>query len=95
VDGDGLCVGPRVGEGPTWIEVRLADFNAPELREPGGRAAKTTLSRLAMGREIECVATPGRSGRVRSWDRVIAVCRIDGRTLGDLLRAAGVREGGN
>jgi endonuclease YncB( thermonuclease family) len=95
VDGDGLCVGPRVGEGPTWIEVRLADFNAPELNATGGRGAKAALTRLAMGREIECVATRGRNGRVRSYDRVIAVCRIGGRQIGDLLRAAGVREGGN
>jgi hypothetical protein len=48
-----------------------------------------------MGRRLECVATRGRSGRVIVYDRVIATCRLDGRRVGDLLRAAGVREGGN
>jgi endonuclease YncB( thermonuclease family) len=94
-DGDSLCVGPQRGGGETWIEVRLADFDAPEMREPGGRAARAALVGVAMGREIRCVATPGRSGRVRSYDRVIATCRLGGRRLGDLMRAAGVREGGN
>ncbi len=45
VDGDGLCVGADRG----GIEVRLGDFNAPELREPGGREAKAMLERIAMG----------------------------------------------
>lgn len=34
-DGDSLCV--EVSPGPAgWVEVRLADFYAPELSEPGG-----------------------------------------------------------
>lgn len=94
-DGDSLCVGPRSGGGDTWIEVRLADFDAVELNAPGGRAARAALVRIAMGQPIECVATRGRSGRVISYDRVIARCRIGGRPLGELLRAAGVAEGGN
>lgn len=94
-DGDSLCVGPASGGGSTWIEVRLADFNAPELNAPGGRAARAALVRIAMRQPIECVATRGRSGRVVSYDRVIARCRIDGRLVGDLMRSAGVAEGGN
>ncbi|MDA0699860.1 MAG: nuclease, partial [bacterium] len=35
-DGDSLCVG-RTSNPAEWIEVRLADFNAPELNERGGR----------------------------------------------------------
>jgi micrococcal nuclease len=32
-DGDGLCV--AVGQGPdAWVEVRLADFYAPDLSAP-------------------------------------------------------------
>src|SRR4051812_33280850 len=47
-DGDSLCVGP--GPDPaTWIEVRLADFYAPELHEEGGRAARDVLIRLTGG----------------------------------------------
>lgn len=93
-DGDGLCVG-RTSDPNEWIEVRLADFNAPELHAPGGPAAKAALERLALQREIICTSERGRGGRVRSFDRVIARCRIGGSSLGDLLRRAGIAEGGN
>lgn len=93
-DGDGLCVG-RTSDPNEWIEVRLADFDAPELHAPGGSAAKAALESLALRREITCTAERGRSGRVRSFDRVIARCWIGGTSLGDLLRQAGVAEGGN
>ena len=46
-DGDGLCVG-RTSDPNEWIEVRLADFDAPELHTPGGPAAKAAL-RAAIG----------------------------------------------
>ena len=84
-DGDSLCVTTASGQ----VEVRIADFNAPELREPGGQAAKETLRRLVFGRTATC-----RAGR-RSYDRVVARCTVNGRSVGDLMRAAGVREGGN
>lgn len=86
-DGDGLCVGPA-GRPDRWIEVRLADFYAPELHEPGGADAKRRLERLVFGRTLVC-----RAGR-RSYDRVIARCTLRGRPLGDLILAAGGREGG-
>ncbi len=95
VDGDGLCLGPANDGGSTWIEVRLMDFDAPELREPGGEEARQTLRRLAFGQRVECVVTPGRRGTTTSYDRTHAVCRLAGRRLGDLMRAAGVAEGGN
>lgn len=87
-DGDSLCVGPT-GDPATWIEIRLADFYAPELHKEGGRAAKDLLSRVAMGRKIECIADH------RSYDRIVAACRLDGRPLGQVLRQAGGRQGGN
>ena len=93
-DGDSLCVG-NSSDPSTWIEVRLADFNAPELHAQGGEDAKAALERLAMGQNAQCVATRGRNGRVVSYDRVIATCRIGGRRIGDALRASGAREGGN
>jgi endonuclease YncB( thermonuclease family) len=83
-DGDSLCVQTPAG----LVEVRLADFYSPELAEPGGVEAKAMLERLAMGRPVECLA-----GR-RSYDRVVAVCRLRGVSLGDLMRGAGVQEGG-
>lgn len=88
-DGDSLCVEVTVGIGGAgWVEVRLADFNAPELSEPGGGAARDRLSRLTFGRALSCVA-----GR-RSYDRVVALCQLDNSPLGDQLRADGGREGG-
>jgi micrococcal nuclease len=86
-DGDSLCV--AVGsDASEWVEVRLADFYAPELQEPGGEAAKAALSRIALGRTVSCVAGN------RTWDRVAARCTLQGVSLGDRMRAAGVAEGG-
>lgn len=92
-DGDGICLGPT-SDPATWVEIRLSDFNAPELNDPGGRLAKLTLSRIVMGRQAVCTVHRGRSGRVTSFDRVIASCRVGGVGLADAMRRAGVREGG-
>lgn len=87
-DGDSLCV--AVGQGPAnWVEVRVEDFYAPELNAPGGREAKQTLTRLAYGKRAACTASH------RSHDRVVANSRINGVSVGDLMRGAGVVEGGN
>ncbi|WP_312084727.1 nuclease [Brevundimonas sp.] len=80
-DGDGLCVGDSANPA-TCIAVRLADFNAAALNAPGGRDARDQLRRLVMGRHLDCVATPGRSGRVIVYDRVIATCHLNGRRVG-------------
>lgn len=93
-DGDGLCVG-RTPDPNEWIEVRLADFNAPELIAPDRSEAKVVLERLALQREVVCTSERSRGGGVRSYDRLIARCHIGGASLGDLLRQAGVAEGGN
>ena len=92
IDGDGLCVATGNGQN-TWVEVRLADFFAPELNA-GGRAANATLARLTMNRAIVCVPERGFNGDIRTWDRIVARCRIGNRSVGDLMRGAGVREGG-
>ena len=52
-------------------------------------ANKAALEKVAMGRNAECVANR------QSYDRVVATCRIGGRSIGDLLKAAGNIEGGN
>lgn len=92
-DGDGLCVGPT-SDPNTWVEVRLADFDAPELDAPGGREAKARLEGLVRGRTLRCTAERGRQGRVIVHDRVIAACTLDGRPLGRLIRARGGVTGG-
>lgn len=87
-DGDSLCV--AVAPGPAgWVEVRLQDFYAPELQSPEGPAAKAALGRIAMGRPAVCRADH------QSYDRIVARCEVGGRAIGDLMRSAGVAEGGN
>jgi len=93
VDGDGLCVGPSA-DPATWVEIRLANFYAPELRGPGGAGAKASLDRATRGRTLNCTAVKGDHGRVVSYDRLIATCRIGGRDLAELLRLNGLAEGG-
>ena len=66
----------------------MADFFAPELHEVGGPEAKAVLDRIVMGRRVECVADH------RSYDRVVAVCMLQGEGLGAALRRAGAAEGG-
>ena len=48
-DGDSLCVGQSRDPG-TWIEVRLADFHAPELNAAAGPAGKAALERFCAKR---------------------------------------------
>ncbi len=92
-DGDSLCVG-ATSDPREWIEVRLGDFDAPELHSADGPRSKRFLEQVAMGRQARCRAQRGRSGRVIVYDRVIAVCRIGGQSVGDLLMAAGAPQGG-
>lgn len=86
-DGDSLCVGAS-SDPRTWIEVRLADFYAPELAQAEGAAARRTLARIAEGRLARCIAGH------QSYDRVVARCSINGVSIGELLSRQGVREGG-
>lgn len=87
-DGDSLCVSVSPGAAG-MVEVRVADFYAPELNSSGGREAKAALEGIAFGNRAVCTA------QHRSHDRVVAVCRINGRSVGDLMRRAGVSEVGN
>ncbi|MDT9600441.1 nuclease [Sphingosinicella rhizophila] len=91
-DGDSLCIGASA-DPRTWIEVRLADFDAPELHAALGARAKAALKAVALRRPAMCTAVRGRSGRVRVYDRVVALCSIEGRSIGTLLRQAGAPEG--
>ena len=84
-DGDSLCVRGEDG----LIEVRLADFNAPELSQPGGNEARAALRRIALNKPARCRAVN------ISHDRVVARCSVAGEALGESLQKAGVRRGGN
>lgn len=86
-DGDSLCV--ALGRSPSeWVEVRLGDFYAPELHDAGGTEAKANLSRLVMGRSLNCYPTK------QSFDRIVATCMLGSRSVGDMLRAIGEAQGG-
>lgn len=86
-DGDSLCV--AVASGPeNWVEVRVADFYAPELNTPEGKRAKATLERLVKGKRAVCRAEK------RSYDRIVARCEVGGRSIGELMRRSGVESGG-
>lgn len=52
------------------------------------------MQQLTRGQQVTCTAVRGDGGRVVSYDRLIAVCRIRGVSLGDLMRRAGQAEGG-
>jgi micrococcal nuclease len=86
-DGDSICVGSS-SNASTWIEVRVADFYAPELHSSSGPGAKAATERIAMGRTVQCLA-----GK-RSYDRVVAQCTLNGTSIGELMRREGVAEGG-
>lgn len=85
LDGDSLCVGQADGQ---MIEVRLADFSAPEFTDPGGLDAMDRLIGLTLMRHVTCTALAW------SYDRTVARCRLNGWPLGTALRAAGGVEGG-
>lgn len=95
VDGDGLWVAMGPGA-DRCIKIRIADFYAVEMDDPGGREAKAEMERIAAGRRVSCKAQRANSGRgATNKGRLVAVCRINGRSVGDLMRRAGVAEGGN
>ena len=76
IDGDTLHVGAT--------KIRLQGVAAPELDEPFGPEARYFLTAIALGRRARCDLI----GEL-SFDRQVAVCRIDGRDLGRLMVEAG------
>ncbi len=76
-DGDTI----EIGE----IAVRLQGVAAPELRQPLGREAGEAMRRLVQGRVVEC-----RPDGSRSYDRIVAVCFLDGRDIGAWLIGRGL-----
>ena len=67
------------------VEIRIARYSAPEWDEPGGPEARARMAEiLRAGGPVTCAS------RARSYDRLIADCRLaDGRDLADTLKAAG------
>ncbi|MFQ5504484.1 MAG: thermonuclease family protein [Planctomycetota bacterium] len=79
VDGDTF----DVSEGCRWngqsgARVRAAGYDAPELQQPGGEAAKSKLSRLVLGKQVEL-----RQAHRLDRGRLVADVYLDGRHLED------------
>ena len=91
-DGDSLCVGPSP-DPSSWVEIREARWFAPELHEAGGRQAKAVMDRL-VGRRAICTVERGHNESMRSYDRVIAACSVDGQPIGKIMARAGIIQGG-
>lgn len=89
-DGDTLTL-QRSGCGN--INVRLQNWNAPELKEPFGWTQREALTSLAKYRRAQCVVVRGRRG-YSSHGRPIARCSVRGRDLGESMRGLGFAEGG-
>jgi len=91
-DGDSLCVGPS-SDPRSWVEIREAQWFAPELNEADGRQAKAVMDGL-VGRRAICTVERGHNRSTRSYDRVIAACKVDGRPIGKIMAQAGIAQGG-
>jgi len=88
LDGDTICVSEKPYV-KSWIKIRLADFNAPELDRPGGARAQAALEDTALNQRVVCV-----SGG-RSLDRVMARCTIEKKNIGAFMRDAGIKQSGD
>jgi endonuclease YncB( thermonuclease family) len=82
VDGDSLVT----ALGARRIEVRLADVDAPEWRQPAGRAARELAESLVAGKEVR-LRPRARDGHGRL---VADVYLADGRSVAHLLVASGL-----
>ena len=92
-DGDSLCIGAS-SDPQSWIEVRLADFDAPELHSP---SRCTGQRRVRIGRAwplggLHVRARPQRAGSgVRQGDSALHDRRAIGRNLAPAGRGASGR----
>ncbi len=71
----------EVGE----VAIRLNGIAAPALDAPGGRAAQKFLDQLVFGNTVTCDLSS-----VRSYDRRIGTCFLDGKDIAEAIIAAGL-----
>lgn len=67
------------------IPIRLNGIAAPELDEPQGQAARDFVQDLVSGKIVSCDL----NGE-RSYDRVIGVCFVGDKDIGELIISAGL-----
>lgn len=79
VEGDTFDVTPRwQRNGQSGERVRAAGYDAPELDQPGGQAAKAKLERLVLGRAVEL-----REAYRVDRGRLVADVYLNGRNLAE------------
>lgn len=79
VDGDTFDVSPPWRwRGQTGDRVRAGGYDAPELHEPGGQAARVKLEGLILGRAVEL-----REAHRIDRGRLVADVYLNGRNLAD------------
>jgi len=78
IDGDTFSVTFWRWQGQEGQRVRPTGYDAPEITEPGGQAARDKLSRLILGKAVEL-------GNAYKVDRGRLVCDVhfQGRNLAD------------
>lgn len=75
----------RVIDGDTMViaheRIRLQNFNAPELDQPGGQQAKAKLQQITRGKTVHC------DGKARDkYARLVARCSVNGVDIGKEMR---------
>ena len=79
IDGDTFDVSPQWNwNGQTGNRVRPTGYNAPELHEYGGQAARKKLSSLILGKRVEL-----RNSRKIDRGRLVCGVYFNGRNLAD------------
>lgn len=75
----------RVIDGDTLViaheRIRLQNFNAPEMDQPGGQQAKARLQAITRGKTVHC------DGKARDkYARLVARCSVNGVDIGKEMR---------
>jgi len=75
----------RVVDGDTIVidkqRIRIQNFNAPEMNEPGGPEAKAKMQQLTAGKSVHC----DEKAHDR-YGRIVARCSVGGVDLGQAMR---------
>lgn len=74
IDGDTIVI-------KNDTRIRIADYDAPELGEYGGRAAKTRLTKLLKGKQIGIS-----SELVKSYGRSVRRVTVRGKPVSKLMK---------
>lgn len=86
--GQPLAAGQPLGLAYHKARIRLRNFNAPELSDPGGTAAKQALESLVEGYEVTCL--PVARDKYARW--VASCSTADTPDLAAAMKAMGITQ---